>query len=701
MTLSFPPFIRSFRRWVVLFLAVYVALITSWGVAPQYPQDGLDPSWEQAMVDATDHRRVFGTEVIFTYGPLHQALTAQVSRDWTAFLAGRIAFSLCWFLVVLLSGRLMGLRAAAAIAIAVSLTPVSEVHFYLLAFLGVVMGFRVHGDASTTDRCGLLLAGTLACACTLATLVKLSFLGAAAPALLVLLGIPILRIILRRESPSLGVAGLLLAPLALLVLVWGLTVNWSPRAFLGYFLGPNLDIIQGYSSAMAYPSSALAWTLVGIYLLLSTYSLGLFWKLQARGEPRDAGNSNGLPLAAWVALLAFGVLFWVVGKSSFVRGDPWHTRIAAFWGIGALIILLALPSVRLRAFFRNYSRPLCAIVFLVPFGLGALLLPSAEESLGLRWIKHRLSGSLENLRWFTSAGRNVAGAARAAAFDRIQEATEDFLIPRGATADILPWDVSPLLAQGLRYSPRPIPQSYSAYTPRLQRLNRDFILASSARPEYVVVAVKDIDGRLPIGLDSPLLLHLHRGYEFHHRGEQGSLVFRRRDGSLAATEPRMETVVSGSLAWSRRYRYIWSSAPIPIPAQASGPLVLSARFREGASRMLLSKLYRPFPVQIEYLDGAGKVVAQARFIPEAVEEMLVYPVVRTNEELLRLLNPAQSLPGLAGTGGIVAFRFTVTDFGTPFAETEFSLMAYSPQKGSRLSGELAAYSGDPSESDHP
>jgi hypothetical protein len=664
------------RRWLVLALAVYVALIASWGVAPQYPQDGLDPSWEQAMVEATDHRRAFGTEVVFTYGPLHQALTAQVSRDWTAFLTGRIVFSLSWFLVALLAGRLLGLRMAVAIAIAVSLTPISEVHFYLLAFLGVVLGFRVHTSASETGLAGVLLAATLACACALATLVKLSFLGAAVPALLVLLGIPILRVALRREPPSLRVAGLVLAPLALLVLVWGLTVNWSPRAFLGYFLGPNLDIIQGYSSAMAYPPSAFAWTLLGIYVLLSAYSLGLFWKLQARGEPRDLGSTAGLPFLAWVALLAFGLLYWVVGKSSLVRGDPWHTRIAAFWGLGALIILLALPSGRLRAFFRNYPRAVCAIVFLVPFGLGVLLLPGAEERLGVRWIKHRLTGSVEHLQWFTQSGRQAAEAARAAAFARIRESTEDFRISPGASADILPWDVSQLLAQGLRYAPRPIPQSYSVYTPKLQRLNRDFILSSPARPDYLVVAVKDFDGRLPIGLDSPLLLHLRQAYEFHHRGDRGALVFRRRDGSQTAAAPRMETVASGSLAWSRRYRYIWSSEPIPIPANAPGPLVLTARFREGASRTLLSKLYRPFPVQIEYLDRAGNVVEQARFIPEAVEELLVYPVVRSTEDLLGVLHPAWPRPAPAGAAEIVAFRFTVTDFGTPFGATEFALSAY-------------------------
>jgi hypothetical protein len=668
--------IKVLRPWILLAVAVAVALIVCWGVAPRFPEDGLDPSWEQALVDATDQKRIFGTDVIFSFGPLHQALTAQVSRDWSAFLVGRILFSLCWFFVVLLAGRLVGLRMAFAIALAVSLTEIPEVHFYLLAFLGVVLGYRLHDAPHPASWGGIGLAGVLAAGCVLSTLVKLSFVGAAVPALLVLLGLPVLKVILGREPLSLRLGTLILAPPVLLMLVWGVTVNWSPRSLLEYFLGANLEIVKGYSNAMASPYSALERILLGIYFVLTVWALGLFWKLQARADSWRIRIPMSLPLAAGIAFFALGLLFWVVGKASFVRPDYIHTRIATFWVLGVFAVLITMPAARLWEFIQSHSRTISAIVLLVPFCLGALLIPSSGEDLGLRWIKHRLTGSLENLQWFTVTGRQAAVASRDAAFARIREHTEDFGIPRGATADILPWHISRLLANELRYTPRPIPQSYAVFTPALQRLNREFILTAPTRPEYVIVSVEDIDERLPIGLDSPLLLQLRAGYDLHHVGNQGSLVFRRRDGEAATAGPRGNIVTSGSLTWSRRYRYLWSSSEIPLPSSRSGPLVLRAQFSEGASRLILSKAFRPFPVQIEYLDRHGKVVEKARFIPEAAEEMLVHPLVRTNDDFLQMLYPGRPQSLGSSVGEIVALRFTVKDFGRPFVKTDFSLLEY-------------------------
>ncbi len=628
------------------------------------------------MVEATNEGRVFGADVIFTFGPLHQALTGQASREWTPFLLGRVLFSLGWFAIVLLSGRLFGVKVALAVALAVSLTPFTEVYFYLLAFLGVVLGFKLQSGTGEGGRAALLLAVSLASLCALATLVKLSFVGAATPALLVLLGLPALRVLLRRERVSLHTTVLFLAPVALTLLAWGITVNWSPRALLNYFLGLNLDIVKGYSGAMAYPPSGPAWTLVGLYILFAAYSAGLFWKLQARGDPQGTTFAGRFPLGSLLSLGALALLYWVLLKSSFVRGDPWHTRTATFWGLGALLVLLALPSSHLHAFLRGQSRAIGSTILLLPFVLGALLLPSTEEPLGVRWIKHRLLGAVENLPLLTSAGRQAATASRDATLARIRERTEDFGIPRGTTADIFPWDITRLLANGLQYTPRPIPQSYSVYTPALQRANRDFILSAKNRPEYLIIMVKEIDDRLPISLDSPLLLHLRREYEFHHRGNQGALVFRRREEGSPAFTPRKETVASGLLTWSQKYRYIWSSTPISIPGNLSGPLVLSAHFQGGPSRTLLATLYRPFPVLIEYLDHSGNVVQRARFITEAAEEMIVYPIVHTNAQLMEVLYPAPGTPQPSAKTGIASLRFTVTDFGTPFTDTEFKLEAY-------------------------
>lgn len=671
-----PPPFQPLRPWLLLALATYVAVVACWGVSLQYPRDGLDPSWEQLLVAATDQRRTFGSELVFTYGPLHQVVTGQAAHSWTAFWVGRTLFSVSWFLVALLAGRQFGLRVALAIALSLSLVPVQDTTFYLLAFLGIVLGFRLHAHGPAPGPAGWLLTITLACACAVAPLAKLSFLGSTVPALLVLLGLPLLKVLLRRAPWSLPLGGLLLTPALFVSLVWGITVNWSPRSLVTFFVGANLDIVNGFSSAMSFAPSNLDWTLVGVYGLLTASAAGFYWQLQARDAPRDRVLTITFPVTATVSLFALAIVYWVVFKSSFVRGDAPHLTTGAYWILGTLLILLALPAPRLTDFLRSHSRLHCAGVLLLPFALSALLLFNAEQRPSLHWIKQRLGGAVDHLRLFAATGRQKVEAARTQALVRIREQTEDFGLPAGASADILPWDVSQLLARDLNYTPRPVPQSYKVYTANLQRLNRDFVLHSSTRPEYYIVSLGDIDGRLPIGLDSAVLLNLRRAYEFDHRGSKGTLIFKRKP-EPAQPVIRVETLATGSLTWAVREGVTrWSSSPIALPPTQASALVLQATFRDGLARSALGKLYRPFPVQLEYLDQSGNVLEKARFISDAAEELLVHPIVRTNEELLRVLYPNQGDAGRSGNAAPSAIRFSVKDFLPPFSRSEFRLMAY-------------------------
>ncbi len=42
----------------------------AWGTRFSAPVDGLDPSWQAGLMMATERGMDFGTEVLFTYGPL-------------------------------------------------------------------------------------------------------------------------------------------------------------------------------------------------------------------------------------------------------------------------------------------------------------------------------------------------------------------------------------------------------------------------------------------------------------------------------------------------------------------------------------------------------------------------------------------------------------------------------------------------------
>lgn len=148
------------RHQMLYFLALLVAMLSSLGMPFSYPQaGGMDPSWHQALVEATDQGRVFGQDVVFTYGPFHQLFTRQASTNLTPLLAGRLISATGWAAVTVLVGRKLGLGAALAI-VSATLIPwssdnyrISEFFYPLLAILTVmasmtgrlqrVLGYRV------------------------------------------------------------------------------------------------------------------------------------------------------------------------------------------------------------------------------------------------------------------------------------------------------------------------------------------------------------------------------------------------------------------------------------------------------------------------------------------------------------------------------------------------------------------------------
>ena len=162
--------------------------------------------------------------------------------------------------------------------------------------------------------------------------------------------------------------------------------------------------------------------------------------------------------------------------------------------------------------------------------------------------------------------RRALREQRQRAWERLQGKAEDYRLPRQASADVFTSSISALVANGVQYRPRPIPQSYSTYTQALQGANEAFYANQAISPEYVVLDVGDIDGRLPISLDSPALRQVMRHYRFSHRGSRGAIVLRRsiRSGDSAFTPVQANRALlsqqQGEMGWTRQGSW-WRSSP--------------------------------------------------------------------------------------------------------------------------------------------
>ena len=134
---------------------------------------------------------------------------------------------------------------------------------------------------------------------------------------------------------------------------------------------------------------------------------------------------------------------------------------------------------------------------------------------------------------------------------------------------------------------------------------------------------RSIDERLPIGLDSSSLMALSPGYIYRHRGSKGSLVFE-RDARLDPRRPpgipaaKCPLVAAGKLSWSlTQSPMFWQTQLITLPAGrgAGRPLLFTAEMHNSPFRNLLTTIFKPNPVFIDYLNANGESISTYRFLP--------------------------------------------------------------------------------------
>jgi hypothetical protein len=84
-------------------------------------------------------------------------------------------------------------------------------------------------------------------------------------------------------------------------------------------------------------------------------------------------------------------------------------------------------------------------------------------------------------------------------------------IDKSKTVDIIPVDISEIYYHHLLYNPRPVIQSYSAYTPYLDSINGAKYFSATA-PQQVFLRLYDIDQRHPFWIDNAAKLALSTQY---------------------------------------------------------------------------------------------------------------------------------------------------------------------------------------------
>lgn len=460
-------------------VAVAVAVVLALPVDQVWPQSDLDPSWRLGLTWALVHGWDFGREVVFTYGPWGFLDHPSMLSPWRTAVALVLTTAAC----VLLWWRVERLLR--------SLGPV-------LATVGAAVVAACAGRAwgfSGTVALGVL-AYTLSvyfddeeppgwAAPVVAAVGALLLLCALSTGLLV----PVLAAALAARTGGRCVL-LSAATGGGAVIAWWLVAGQSLGAFPGWLLG-SLRLASGYADAMSYdplllPRLTYLYVAVGLVLIALAIARAVvgFVGPSPDGTPR---RRDRLQLVGGAVIVVVAVR-WAI-QTGTVRDDPGHAVRAA---LALAVLVIGFRWVR--------PIPMRLVAAAVPACISAvLLLPHLVPVLRIPPLQP----------WQDLASAMVDAEARDDLLDAARQRVQA-LVPLspamrervdGRPVFMDPWEVSAVWAHGLEWSPVPVFQPYTAYTPELDRLNaRDLV---TGPPDRVVLrTVGAVDSRNQLW-DSP------------------------------------------------------------------------------------------------------------------------------------------------------------------------------------------------------
>ncbi len=580
-----------FPRWlgalsiVLAVLALWLALVGF----PGPPSGTLDDSWGTSLSEAHAAGRQFGTDYIFTYGPwgfleMGSYRPGQLGPKLAWEIAGKLAFAatIIWLCLSLPTWRRVAFIAV-LLAQARYFETVCMVFIAIAAVAWLLPAAR--GWPARTAAIGWL--GFLA-------LFKFVFFLEAVAVLAIVVGA---HLAAGRRTTAVRLAAAFLVCL----LGWWLAAGQDVANLYAYLRG-SWEISSGYSWAMG---SDPATSVLAAGLTIWLFGAGITW-LAARSGP-DLGQGLGAALI----VLAVWFLAW---KQGFTRAD---LHVNAYFS-AALLLGVSLPG-----FFASRDRfhwqDLNVIACVTGMACAAPWLPlDGPRNLFARWRTNprQLAGVPALRTWYSGVYREH----EAAASDSLLQTT----VSR-ATVDLIGYEQGLLTLNGLNYHPRPVPQSYSAYTPALAAADQRHFQSQQA-PDFVVTRIKSIDGRYP-GQDDALVLAEIVGRYDLVRAEPASALFRRKAGGGAT--PVRKSLGDQSTGFGQEQ---------PVPDGAGHPIWLEADVRPTVLGRLRALVYHASPLTFTATDGSGQKRYWRMEPGTAAVGFLIDPLISGDTDLASLVS---------------------------------------------------------------
>lgn len=564
------------------------------------PSAALDSSWNAVLQEAARRSWQFGTDIVFTYGPLGYLAVTTFAPDtfWRVVAFHMLVGSACGLALHAIV-RNAGWPAWTGPIVLVALLPPifgsSDIPFLLPVVLWPFLALQ--SERPWREPALLLLSAVVGAV----ALVKFTTLMLA----VALGGVLAVNDFVKLRMPR--AALIFLATIACLWMLAGQSVSGVTA-----WLRTSFDTSSAYSEAMSTPVGPYQRRELLLFAVNAVALLGLaVWR-----AARDAQ-----PLRTSAALVAsLGLIVFVQFKLGFVRHDA-HATVAFF--LMPVLGTLVATGATVPADHRRFRR-MAAVVILIGM---------TSYAYGLRRYFDRLAPP-EHYRaayafLLEGVGRYARPAQLHAELERSRRealATLRAVLPLpvgDGTIDLYGHQQGLLLAHDVTYAPRPIFQSYGAYTEPLGRLNRDYLEGERA-PRRVLFDTEAIDHRYPLIDEAVSLPVLLTRYDVRDRVGDFTLLERRSDARTFRLTPLDErsTSVGEVMAIPAAAERVW--AQIDVDLSAAGRLVAMA--------------YKLPPLYLEVTTADGAVRQHRIIRPLAKAGMVLSPLVRSRDEFIGLAN---------------------------------------------------------------
>jgi hypothetical protein len=223
--------------------------------------------------------------------------------------------------------------------------------------------------------------------------------------------------------------------------------------------------------------------------------------------------------------------------------------------------------------------------------------------------------------------------------------------PVEGTVDVYPWKIAGLFSRNMQYDPRPVIQSYSAYTPELAELNAGHLRSDHA-PENILFDIDPMDAKFPSledGLSWPELLT-----RYDISDTTGAFLLLKR--AATPRQHRLTPLDEATIHFGQTFA---------LPAMTNAPLWAEMEINKSILGNLASIFYKPSILRLRISLRNGRQLFYYRLVPGMMRGgFLLSPLINDKKSFVALAT--NYWHGLAGLD-VTAINISVaTKSGSTF-----------------------------------